>query len=68
MKLVHSAATLSHVHSNIWMMTDLAPDGALSASVPEEDCGADLAHWTKVPTAKRAGEYQVKRMLVYRGG
>lgn len=28
MKLVHSAATLSQVHSNIWIMTVFAVDGA----------------------------------------
>jgi len=28
MKLVHSAAMLSHVHSNIWIMTLFELDGA----------------------------------------
>ena len=33
MKFVHSEATLSQVHSNIWMMTDLLPDGARASRV-----------------------------------
>lgn len=33
MKLVHSAATLSHVHSNIWIMTVLLVEGARTSRV-----------------------------------
>lgn len=32
MKLVHSVATLSHDHSNIWMMTELFVEGARTAN------------------------------------
>lgn len=59
MKLVHSEATLSQVHSNIWMMTFLLLDGALvrkeCASAPASKGGGRAsAAVQKTPRAASA--------------